>query len=278
MGMTARRFVVTLAVLTLVATACSRQSPIGSRTSATGPSGPIDRPTGPDELVVRVDEGPGGFTGDDPVPNFSLYGDGRVVLSCGHTDTPIPCAREGRVTEAEIGALLDRARATGVIGQHVTYGDPGVTDHGTTSVFVNAAGMTYTASAYALGFDDDRLLSRAEKDARTRLTEFIAALPKPGDTMPYQYDHLGVRIIEARGSDVVSNVTDWPLGDLASTGSPVSREARCAVLSGADLNRVTSVLPKEGDRSVWRSEGKLWSLTFAPLLPDQKACDEAFPF
>ena len=91
-------FPVTSLLVAIAISACSAGAPSGTPSSPGGAASPtptavagIDHPTGPDEIVLRLDEG-GGFVPVEyvaaHVPQFTLYGDGTVVFTSASAVPP----------------------------------------------------------------------------------------------------------------------------------------------------------------------------------------------
>ncbi len=251
-------------------------------------------PTGSDALVLRIDTR-GGFTPAEYqlaiVPELSLFGDGRVVVTGPVTEQypphALPNLLTGVLTRSEVQRLVRRAADTGLLDRPLDFGQPGVTDMPTTTVTVDD-GSRHTQSAYALqGGPTDGLpgLAAAQRDARDRLNAFVedaTAAATRVATEPYRASEVAVyaRRAEPVGIDDVGiepGRADWPLGDLATTGAAVGGPGadpayRCAVLGGREAERALAAAAGASSITRWQSGGRDYRIVFRPLLPDEHAC------
>jgi hypothetical protein len=155
-------------------TASSTAAPGGSGSSATPGSssmekpatGEIDHATGPDDVILRLDQGGGMMIrggGATLVPPFTLYGDGTVVFRNPALDLP-PAAgpvflqnpmRTAKLDEEQIQDLLTFAITEGGLGTaKLQYDNPMVADAGTAIFTIKAGGLDKTVNVYALGMND----------------------------------------------------------------------------------------------------------------------------
>jgi hypothetical protein len=96
-----------------------------------------------------------------------MFGDGRVVFDNG---------TERQWSERRVQRFLRDAREVGLLGD-TDYGDATVTDQGTTTVEVHAAGVDRTHHIYALELPEgDRGLLREQRQARRELRRFLHEL------------------------------------------------------------------------------------------------------
>jgi hypothetical protein len=253
--------------------------------SSSGEWGPPQAPTGADEVVVRVVT-EGGFTAESRrpahLPQLSVFGDRRVVVTgptaLQYPGPALPNLQEFRVTRAGLARILEAARAAGLLDDAVPdYGDPGVTDQATTTVTVRADGITRRVNVYALGFRSRVSgVTPEQSEQRDRLQQFIElagdAEAFGDDVVPqterrYEPTALAVRVEPADASDGETHA--WPLGELAG--------AECAVHTGADVARALDVARAAHDGDVWESAGATYTVTFRPLLPDERTCADLSP-
>ncbi len=117
--------------------------------------------TGPNALVLRIKTSgglvpPGYYFGE--VPDFSLYGDGRVIVT-----GPVPAIYPGpalpnlvqfTLDSRQMTDLLVSAEQAGLFGPDVHYDYPGLYD-GSTTVFESHVNGDHTISAYALGLGSE---------------------------------------------------------------------------------------------------------------------------
>ncbi len=105
-----------------------------------------------DDLVFRL--GLSGSNGGDDPYLVSVYAGGDVYLS---SDSQPLGFTTFRVGDAALDELLGLATAARPFDKVVDYGEPQITDVGSTVVTVNADQGATTVSALALGVDDDAL-------------------------------------------------------------------------------------------------------------------------
>lgn len=288
----------------LVAACTTTGGPAG-----TPSDGPIAHPTGADQLVLRIATA-GGFVAPtmilDRLPEFSLYGDGRVVTPGAqiaiYPAPAMPSVQTVRLDEAAVQRLLARAAAAGLLGPDRQLPWPGVADAPTTVFTVVAGGSRHVVSAYALGIDGP---GQSETPERAALASFRAALlDLPGllGTQPpvavLPVDRLQVVAMPAAALDVPtaggptvgpSAAVDgssvplpiqgqrltWPLAaPLQTFGAPVAvmQDARCGVLQGPDLAVALPAIRTSNQLTTWRSGGSDWRILVRPLLPDETGC------
>jgi hypothetical protein len=128
----------------------------------------IEHPTGSDDVVFRTDTERNGWGGEYPnAVAYTMFGDGRVVFDNG---------TERQWSERRVQRFLRDAREVGLLGD-TDYGDATVTDQGTTTVEVHAAGVDRTHHIYALELPEgDRGLLREQPQARRELRRFLHEL------------------------------------------------------------------------------------------------------
>ncbi|MEJ7722009.1 MAG: hypothetical protein WKF58_16980 [Ilumatobacteraceae bacterium] len=310
-----RRLLATPLVLTtaLMLAACGDESPNARSsdrvdttdpTNPTNPTNPTD-PTNPtvpdtttsppraepltidslddDDLVFRL--GLSGSNGGDDPYLVSVYAGGDVYLS---SDSQPLGFTTFRVGDAALDELLGLATAARPFDKVVDYGEPQITDVGSTVVTVNADQGATTVSAWALGVDDDALdLDPAQTEARRHLGAVAGALAgladsehRIGDVTPYEPANVNV-LLSAPNDDAGEDGLDtpWPLSQ------PLHRQrlyqvydALCFQVSGADIALVMAT----DDETFWglptatpvAAPGAV-RVTAAAALPDTLPCDGA---
>ena len=287
----------TLPVLALAATllaACSptgsgSPSPSGSPGTTPEPTGTpvgIEHETGATDVVLQFEEGGGfvpmGFLAGQ-APTFTLYGDGTVIFRDWSQQQPAPIGdaqpqlpfQTIKLTEDEIQQLLEYVIGPGALGiARANYDGAGCADCPTAVFTINAGGTSKTVSVTGLGFEmpqsPDAMVLKQLADAGTRLREFKAA-----NAAIWQPDrYRGILSTDAFGAP-----RDWPWPDLApsdwheittATGSTWNARTMTAAeidalgmdhLEGGVINVVLS----------GPSDGKTYSFTLRPLLPDEEA-------
>jgi hypothetical protein len=252
--------------------------------------GGITHPTGSHEVVIRVTNG-GGFVALEynlrEVPQFTLYGDGTVIVP-GAVDMKYPGPaiyplQTFKQSEPEIQALLTAATTAGLLDQPAPdYGDMGavgISDAPTTTLVLNADGRTSTREAYALGMGTGARLTAAQAQARKALAGFIADLPQGADAGAYTPSGLAVYVAPYQGDPQMDGKpVVWPLGDdLATSGKKVSDglDHRCIAVEGEDTQTLLAALGKANELTQWlprENADSAYRLTVKPLLPGEVGC------
>jgi hypothetical protein len=264
----------------------------GSSTT-TAPADAISHPTGADEVVIRVATG-GGFVPIEynytMVPEFTLYGDGRIIVpgptTLQYPGPALPNLQTTVVSEETVQAILATAKEAGLFQNGVDYGTPGVADVGTTTITVNAEGSTYASQIYALGFEDGGNLTLEQQQARAAVKDLQGKLSDPSTLVaadlvwePFDYQALTVYnrpidpTVSTGSTDIQPNHLPWPLDDLATSGAevPNSSGLRKVIVSGDDLETLKPLLDEATQITVWKSGNTDYNLWFRPLLPDEAA-------
>ncbi len=123
-------------------------------------AGAIQHPAGPSDLVLRVSTD-GGLVAPGVIlthiPEFSLYGDGRVITVgpqiAIYPGPALPNLLLQRVSQAGVQRILEAARTAGLLGADRQIDFPGIMDAPTTTLTVVAGGSTHVTRVYALGID-----------------------------------------------------------------------------------------------------------------------------
>jgi hypothetical protein len=255
--------------------------------------GGLDYPTGRTDLVVQVSVG-GGFVPVEynltQIPGFTLYGDGTVVVTGPQIEIyPQPALPNLQTTTISAEAtreILSAAKEAGLFANDVDYGQPGITDVGTTTITINADGNTYVSDIYALGMEPGAPgLTTEQQQARAGVNEFIGQAAdltafQTGEIKWQPYAFAAVAVYSEPydpttapdGTDVQPNHLDWPLSDLGIAGTPVQPEGfRKVVVSGEDLTTLRPLLEQATQITLWKSGDREYHLYFRPLLPDETA-------
>jgi hypothetical protein len=281
-----------LLALPLLVSACagasSAASPTPAATYAVG--------SGSGDLILRVDTG-GGLV---PVgyflnhlPEFSLYGDGRIVVPGPvaeiYPSPLLPDVRVMRVTPVEIQRIVAAADQAGLLGPNASYPGTGIYDAPTTIFTLTVAGVSHRIQAYALmaGVKSEK---PADDAARARLLAFddkIHALNRllgrdVSDQEAFQPAGLRVFVRPAETvdpSEPAPTVLPWPLvSDPAKTGQPTDVPGTlCVLLSGTDLTEFTSTAGQANARTLWSFGTTRYSAVVRPLLPDETGCPNRTP-
>ncbi len=263
----------------------------GGDGTAVGSEDSVTHPTGAKELVLQV------FAHDGFVPvsynltqlpEFSLYGDGTVVVNGPvieiYPGAALPNLQTVTISEEAVQAILSAAREAGLLNNDVDYGQPGITDMPMTSIVVNADKTTYRSDIYALGMESGAGgLTMEQQQARAAINSLAGKLVEltsfeSGEIKwaPYQYSALAVFSVAidpnttTDSTDVQPNRLEWPLGDLSTLGEAVQPEGyRKVVVSGEDLVTLGPLLSEATQITVWASGDREYNLYFRPLLPGE---------
>lgn len=106
----------------------------------------IPHPEG-DAVILRVTVTPNYWVPEYAPATLVLRGDGRAVL---RESGPTPEVHRFRITEEGVQIVLRGARDARLFDDSTEYGEAQITDQGTTSVRLRAAGEHTTADVYAL--------------------------------------------------------------------------------------------------------------------------------
>jgi hypothetical protein len=279
-------------------TSTSAASPSGSSTSTSGssttlPAGAISHPTGATDVVIRIVTG-GGFVPIEYnvtlIPEFTLYGDGRIVetgpTTLEYPGKALPNLQTAVVPESVVQTMLAAAKEAGLFQNGVDYGQPGVADVPTTTITVTAAGAAYTSQIYALGFSEGGNLTLQQQQARAAISDLVGKLEDPSTLTDVQpaweaYDFTALKVFSrpvdttasTESTDVRPNHLPWPLADLATAGKVVenAQGLREVVISGDDLTLLKPLLGQATQITLWKSGDKEYNLWLRPLLPDEAA-------
>jgi hypothetical protein len=228
------------------------------------------------------------------VPAFTLYGDGTVVVpgaqAAIYPGPALPAVFSRQVDEDGVQALLERALDAGLGREDLVLGDTGdvaIADASTAVFTLTVDGRTTTASAYALGLEEDEAFPGLPEDqARTRraLARLAADL---GDLRwlhdgsvageePWDGEAARLLVRPYRGDpELPQPLVAWPLDvRLADAGEPVGwdPEARCVVVDGDAWRRLLAEARDATALTPWRDGGRRWSIAIRPLLPDEPGC------
>ncbi|HEU0242272.1 MAG TPA: hypothetical protein VFQ75_00110 [Candidatus Limnocylindrales bacterium] len=298
--MSNRTTATSIVLVALAAVACTGGggSAAGGATPAptTAPSPSIDglsHPTGPDEIVLRLDES-GGFVPPEflaaHVPQFTLYGDGTVVFVQSTASVPPredgimtgQPVRTAKLTEEQVQSLLELAIRDGGLGSaRAEYQNPLVADAATAVFTLNADGAAKTVSVVALGMEDqevnaDTAIKKALAGLGNRLRDFDA-----GGTLqsaPYEAAAYRGVLQEQQGLQGVA-IRDWPWTDLSpadfsmpsdhnvlpqGTATLTPDQAAALGIDGFESGIASGVFLRD-------DAGKTYSFVLRPLLPDEDA-------
>jgi hypothetical protein len=247
-------------------------------------------------LLLRV-ETTGGFMPAEmnlaAMPQFSLYGDGRVITQGAqialYPGPALPAIQFTRVSPAGISRILEAAGQVGLSGPDRHLPGPGnIADAGTVVVTVTTPAGRHVTRADALfetaGDERDaaRRALRAFTERLSDLRSWLGGDVAANDEL-YAWTSIRLAIREADPAEApdqqLVNFQDWPLpAPLATIGQPFDGgPTRCVALSGADAEALRAPLGGANQLTHWRSGGKTFVIVPRPLLPDESGCPPGLP-
>ncbi|MFY1702467.1 hypothetical protein ACN28G_12090 [Micromonospora sp. WMMA1923] len=298
--------VVVLLPLLLTTVACAARDDAGGGADGGPPAYPADA------VVLRVDQVGGFVTPTmmlTRLPTVSVYGDGRVITEGPQIEIypgpALPNVQVATIGADQVADLVERARAAGV-GSAADLGSPNVTDLPTTRFQLSGAtGVEETeVEALLAGPEAETELTAAQRQARQRLRTFAESLTTPaavegappvtpptvGDAPPATPPTVGgaepveTTAYQATGLAVVAQpwvepegiaapqVLAWPGPGLPGQEIGPSGDLGCVTVTGAALEQVRQAAAGANAATGWISDGRRWTLTFRPLLPDETDC------
>jgi hypothetical protein len=273
---------VVTAVVLLGLTAC------GERRAATSPPPPSAsaRPPATAGLVLRVED-TGGFVSPSVtsgrLPLVSVYADGRVIAGGPMIQTypppALPNLQEHRIAPSAVQDLVDRALAAG-IADTSDLGAPPIADATSTRFTVVTGSHTYVREAYALtetpaetdGLTDEQRTARAKLGD---LVDTLTGTSADGDTTPYAPTAVAVLATPWAAPQNGPAQPDQPWPGPALPGTPLGGlpGLTCATAGGDQAQPVLAAARSANTDTPWvTADGKRWTVTFRPLLPDESSC------
>jgi hypothetical protein len=286
-----------LAALTTAACSAGGTTPTSPSDGGTAaPSAVVDgiaHPTGPTDIVLRLDEG-GGFVPVEwmaaHIPQFTLYGDGTVVYVDGSVlQEPRPDGvsvnpplRTAKLTEAQVQDLLAYAIRDGGLGvAKAEYQNPLIADAPTAVFTLNADGAEKRVAVVALGMEDmepnaDTAVKQALAELGARLKDFESFAG--GGAGQYEAAAYEGILIRQEGLEGVQ-VRDWPWTDLTPADFAFPDDPNMLQQGRATLTpEQAAALGIEGFENgissgvyVRDESGAVSSFVLRPQLPDEAA-------
>lgn len=290
--------VVLLASVGIAACGGASATPVASAPASDAPSPTanpdlIAHPMGSEEIVLRYDVA-GGFVPPEffaaHVPQFTLYGDGRVVFTSSAVvvepdpDGAFPSQplRTAQLTETQVQDLILFALRDGGLALAKTEYTNGMVADAPTSVFeIHADNDSKTVSAYALGMMGEPGPDTAMLTALTKLADRLGNFDQGGTISgAVQYEAAAYRAVltDAAGAQGVT-VRAWPWPDLGMKDFAFPADPNQLAQGKRLLTPVeAAAIGVKGFESgitgglyVSAPNGKTYSLVLRPLLPDEKA-------
>lgn len=253
--------------------------------------GAIDHPTGPTDVVLRFEEG-GGFVMPDflatQAPSFTLYGDGTIVFRNQLLDPlepvgsvfPMHPFRTAKLSEDQVQDLLTAALGEYALGvARPDYPNDLVADAGTAVFTVNAGGLKKVVSIYALGLEGEGVPDAAARAGFAKLAERLQDIDGGGVFQTTEYLPLGYRGILLEGQPGAPDAMPWPWADVAPTdfvsnGDPNAFQLPARTMSPEEVEAL-GIEPFSGGfqglNLFGPDDGKVYSFSLRPLLPDETA-------
>lgn len=272
--------------------AASPGSPDGeSRPPASPEFGAIEHPTGALDVVLRFEEG-GGFVMAawlaTQAPAFTLYGDGTIVFRNQMQEpppqvgsvSPMHPFRTARLTEEQIQDILTFALGESGLGiARPEYRNDLVSDASTAVFTVDAGGLKKTVSIYALGLEMEGDPDGPARVAFARLAERLQNIDDGGVVSTVEYVPVEYRGVLLDGQPGVPDAKPWPWtniapADFVSNADPNAFQIPARVMSAEEVE-VLGIDPFQGGFQgltlIRPDDGKVYSFSLRPLLPDETA-------
>ncbi|MFG2005748.1 hypothetical protein ACGFNU_42030 [Spirillospora sp. NPDC048911] len=230
-----------------------------------------DPPRDAGSLVLRVRfVGGMGPPGARPVPDLSLYGDGRLIITS--LDLERMPARElvkdMRLTDRAYRQIYRDARLAGLAESRTVEGNPHILDGGLTEITLLADGKPHVTAVHA-GAGGVRVWLIDQLLDRLALGKTKGEPPRSdlaGPSRLYQPARIALLSREIPKSDTSSNaqVRPWPLQPLVASA--------CTLHAGSEAASISQLVEPVSPNTHWASQGRRFVLTARPLLPDEADC------
>jgi hypothetical protein len=241
-------------------------------------------------VLLRYEEG-GGFVMPaflaSQTPHFTLYGDGTVIFRNPTLELPAEGSvgmlnpmRTAKLTEEQIQEVLLMALGEGGLAvARPNYENNMVADASTATFTVNAGGVEKTVSVYALGLDVQGVPDAPARTAFMKLAQRLTDFDQGGTFETAEYEPTAYRAVlfEAPGVQA-PDVRAWPWPDLKVTdfkpdADPTGLQFPHRTMTGDELAKLDVVDFQGGFQNLvlTGSDGKLYTLSVRPLLPDDGA-------
>src|SRR5262245_5598979 len=276
--------------------ATESSSPSSAPTAPGTPAGDaLDHPTGPGDIVLRAGTR-GGFVRLETVmsrlPEFTLYGDGRVLIlppeeaatggggggglnpAAGGAGPIVPeTLRQGRLTGPEVQSLLKYALVDGRLGTARDAYLGGNMDAPSTVFDVEGGGVDKSVLVTGLTPDPEPGPDAATIKAFASLVDRLRTIPTSGI---YSSDRIEAVLAESDAAPGAP-VGMWPWTDLAPADFPQPPDGAAIqfpsrLLTAAQAAAVADETSSDPVlQSVRGPDGKTYSLLLRPALPEEIA-------
>jgi hypothetical protein len=257
----------------------------GEHGSATSPPPPTSAhqpaATG---LVLRV-EYTGGFVSPSVtagrLPLVSVYADGRVIsggpVPAIYPAPALPNLQVDHLDPSRVRNLIDRALAAGV-AETTDLGMPRLADAPSTRFTLVTDEATYQREVYALGETPvGSGLTADQEKARGRLSDLLSSIPEANgvDTSPYVAKSVAAIVTPwiDPADGLVQPEVPWPGPPLPGEPARGPADVTCTTASGPEAQALVEAARSANAETPWvTADGKRWTVTFRPLLPDESSC------
>ncbi len=240
-------------------------------------------------MILRYEEGGGfmmaGFIATQ-APIFTLYGDGTVLFRNLAVDFmepvgsiyPNPPFRTAKLTEEQIQSTLTLALGDGGLGvARANYQNDMIADAGTAIFTVDAGGIKKTVSVYALGLEGEGVPDALARGAFKKLADRLADFDQGGSIATDVYKPAAYRGILMDGA-AAPDQKPWPWADIKPADFPFPADPNVfqlaqRVLTPADVEKLGFDGAEGGFTGMVLAgpdDGKIYSFSLRPLLPDEK--------
>lgn len=270
-----------LALVPLLLSGCGQASPEAQEPSLSqspGGGGDIGHPTGPDDVVLAIQDS-GGFV---PVefafgsqPTLLVTGDGRLYLPADQRSwLVIQPMLVGQLTEEQVQALLAAANDAGLLAPAPDYAadEPTVTDMPVTTVEIHTVDGDFVHQAYALGVADERGVRRALADFIDRARTLVRDVATD--------DHRPDAVVVESGRPITQPPTyepRWQPRDIpwpATAGHRLGQRACSVVTDPATVDLLLELEPaRPPSRPTYFTQGdRRFQIMVRAQLPGDRGC------
>jgi hypothetical protein len=267
-------------------------APTNGPSTAPSPSaggfGAIDHATGATDVLLRYEEG-GGFMMPafiaTQAPIFTLYGDGTVIFRNPMAEPPQPVGsiypgrpyRTAILSEEQIQEALAFALGDGGLGPaRANYENNMISDASTAMFTVDAGGIKKVVNIYALGLDGEGVADAPARAAFKRLADRLADFDNGGAIATDEFAPARYRGILMDGA-AAPDQKPWPWTDIEPADFPFPADPNAfqmaqRALTAADVDVLAFDQVAGGFQGmvlVGPDDGKIYSLSLRPLLPDE---------
>jgi hypothetical protein len=231
-------------------------------------------PSDPGALVLRIRFVKGlSSVVDHPIPNISVYGDGRVVSTAiDLAKSPArEVVRDQRLTNLAYRQVYRDARLAGLATSRTFHSEKQLLDAGPTVITLLTGSRRHVSTVHA-GAGGVRVWMI------NRLAGRLRSLPRSDLVRPPVTYHPARMAILARQPpagnppDYGTQVMPWTLRPLTA-----GQQTTCTLLTGNDAEAAARLATSAPPNTRWRSGPNLYSVLFRPLLPDETDCTAVSP-